>query len=308
MSGEALWWLNLLVGVGIFTLLAVSLNLINGYAGMFHLGHHGFWALGAYAAAIVTIQLHGQLPGPLVYVVSLLAAMAAAMIGGLLIGIPCLRLRGDYLAIATLGFGEIVWRGIGTVDARAIAVPRVLMEVKRTTKPDFRMLTLGIVVALCILAIWGVRNFIRSAQGRKMLAVAQDETAAGLLGINPTRSKVIAFVLGSAIAGLAGAVYAHYEGKIAPQDFKFMPMVKMFLIIVLGGMGSLSGCVVGAFLVIGTERLLGRTEGIIYSWWPVEFPLILALLIIFRPQGIFGRREITDVWRAFRTKAKASAT
>jgi len=305
---EPLWWLNLLVGVGIYTLLAVSLNLINGYAGMFHLGHHGFWALGAYAAAIVTIQLHGQLPGPLLYVVSLLAAMVVAMIGGLLIGIPCLRLRGDYLAIATLGFGEIVWRGIGTVDARAIAVPRVLMDVSRKTKADFRMLSLGIIVTLCVLAIWGIRNFIRSAPGRKMLAVAQDETAAGLLGINPTRSKMVAFVLGSAIAGLAGAVYAHYEGSIAPLDFKFMPMVKMFLIIVLGGMGSLSGCVVGAFLVIGTERVLGLSQGVIYAWWPVEFPLMLALLIIFRPQGIFGRREITDVWRALRTRTRARGT
>jgi len=299
--GELLWWLDLLVMVGIFTLLAVSLNLINGYAGMFHLGHHGFWALGAYAATIVTIHW-GALPGPLLYIVSMLVAMVVAALGGLLIGIPCLRLRGDYLAIATLGFGEIVWRGIATVNAQAITVPRVLMKVTRNTKDDFRWLTLGIVTLLCVLVIWGIRNFIRSAQGRRMLAVAQDETAAGLLGINPTHSKVVAFVIGAAVAGLAGAVYAHYLGKIAPQDFKFMPMVKMFLVIVLGGMGSLSGCVVGSFLVIGTERLLGRTEGVIYDWWPVEFPLILALMIIFRPQGIFGRREISDVWRNFRAK------
>ena len=305
MSGEALWWLNLLIGVGIYTLLAVSLNLINGYAGMFHLGHHGFWALGAYAATIVTIEMQGSMPGPALYVLSLIVAMVAAMLGGLVIGIPCLRLRGDYLAIATLGFGEIVWRGIATIDARAVGVPRVLMEVTRRSKADFRLLSLGIIAALCVLIIWGIRNFIRSAQGRTLLAVAQDETAAGLLGINPTRSKVIAFVIGSAIAGLAGALYAHYEGKIAPQDFKFMPMVKMFLIIVLGGMGSLSGCVVGAFLVIGMERFLGRTEGVIYEWWPVEFPLILALLIIFRPQGIFGRREISDVWRWWRSRSRA---
>ena len=133
-----------------------------------------------------------------------------------------------------------------------------------------------------------------------MLAVAQDETAAGLLGINPTHSKVSAFVIGAAIAGMAGGVFAHYEGVITPLDFQFMDMVKMFLIIVLGGMGSLSGCVLGAFLVIGTERFLARTSGVINDWWQVEFPLILALMIIFRPQGIFGRREITDVWRWFR--------
>jgi len=294
---ELLWWLDLLVGVGIFTLLAVSLNLINGHAGMFHLGHHGFWALGAYAATIVTLQLHGSVPGPLVYLASMAAAMLAALAGGMLIGIPCLRLRGDYLAIATLGFGEIVWRGIATVNAQAIQVPRVLMEVNVRTKFNFRWLTLGIVAALCVLAVWGIRNFIRSRHGRKLLAVAQDETAAGLLGINPTRPKVLAFAIGSALAGLAGAVSAHYFGAVAPQDFKFMPMVKMFLMIVLGGMGSLSGSVVGAFLVVGTERALQRTGGFVYDWWTVEFPLVLALLIIFRPQGIFGRREFTGFLR-----------
>ncbi len=306
---EFSWWLNLLVSVGIFTLLAVSLNLINGYAGMFHLGHHGFWAMGAYGAAWLTIMLQGSMPGPAVYALSILFAMLVAAVGGLLIGIPCLRLRGDYLAIATLGFGEIVRIAIQNSPQEAlggslgIEIPRVLMRVRgREAIIEFRQLTLCIVSVLCVLVIWGVRNFIRSAQGRRLLAVAQDETAAGLLGINPTHSKVSAFVIGAAIAGMAGGVFAHYEGVITPLDFQFMDMVKMFLIIVLGGMGSLSGCVLGAFLVVGTERFLARQEGFVEEWWQVEFPLILALMIIFRPQGIFGRREITDVWRWFRGK------
>jgi len=167
---------------------------------------------------------------------------------------------------------------------------------------EFRFLTLAIVGGLCVLVIWGIRNFIRSAQGRRLLAVAQDETAAGLLGINPTHSKVSAFVIGSAVAGLAGGVFAHYEGVITPLDFQFMEMVKMFLIIVLGGMGSLSGCVLGAFLVVGMERFLARQQGFVEEWWQVEFPLILALMIIFRPQGVFGRREISDVWRWLKGK------
>jgi len=352
VSGELLWWLNLLIGVGVFTLLAVSLNLINGYAGMFHLGHHGFWAMGAYAAAWLTIVLlpsgrflaehdanhdgevaraeyadetrfddmdedadgtlsKGELEQALdhrvdLYLLSLAFAMAVAAVGGLVIGIPCLRLRGDYLAIATLGFGEIVRIAIQNSDPATLGgslglhVPRVLMTVDRETKGDFRLVTLGIVVAFCVLATWGIRNFIRSAQGRRLLAVAQDETAAGLLGINPTHSKVLAFVIGSAIAGLAGGLFAHYEGTITPLDFNFMEMVKMFLIIVLGGMGSLSGCVVGAFLVIGTERLLARSPGLISEWWQVEYPLLLAIMIIFRPQGLFGRREITDFFRLWR--------
>jgi branched-chain amino acid transport system permease protein len=308
MSGEALWWLNLLIAVGIYTLLAVSLNLINGYAAMFHLGHHGFWAMGAYAAAWMTITLQGQVPGPLLYFLSLGFAMVVAAVGGVAIGIPCLRLRGDYLAIATLGFGEIVRIAIQNSPedvlggSLGIRIPRVLMDVNRATKGNFRLLTLGIVAVLCVFVIWTIRNYVKSAQGRRLLAVAQDETAAGLLGINPTHSKVSAFVVGSSIAGLAGGVFAHYEGTITPLDFNFMEMVKMFLIIVLGGMGSLSGCVFGAFLVIGTERLLTRAPGFVSDWWQVEFPLILALMIIFRPQGIFGRREITDVWHHFRAK------
>lgn len=312
MSNQLLWWLDLLVAVGIFTLLAVGLNLINGFAGMFHLGHHGFWAMGAYSAAWLTLQLQGHAPGPVVYAASLGFAMIVAAIGGLVIGIPCLRMRGDYLAIATLGFGEIVRIAIQNSPQEMLGgslglhIPRILMKVTRATKVEFRLLTLGITTVLCILVIWAFRNFIRSAHGRRMLAVAQDETASGLLGINPTHSKVAAFVVGAAVAGLAGGVIAHYLGFITPLDFNFMVMVEMFLIIVLGGMGSLSGCVVGAFLVVGTKRGLDRAGGIISDWWAVEFPFILAVMIIFRPQGLFGRREITDLWRAWRAKRRAA--
>jgi branched-chain amino acid transport system permease protein len=305
VSGELLFWLNLLVSVGIYALLAMSLNLINGQAGMFNLGHHGFWALGAYGATWLTIEC-ASLPGPLLYVLSLLLAMAVAALGGLTIGIPCLRLRGDYLAIATLGFGEIVRIAVQNSPADflggslGIKVPRILMEVTRNTQVAFRLLTLAIVVAACVATILLFRNFLRSMSGRRLLAVAQDETAAGLLGINPTRSKVVAFAMGSAVAGLAGGLYAHYMGGLDPKNFGFMEMVKMFLIIVLGGMGSISGCVVGAFLVVVTEQLLNRAPEAIASWWQVLFPLLLALMIIFRPQGIFGRREITDVIRSWR--------
>jgi len=305
VSGELLFWLNLLVTVGIYTLLAVSLNLINGSAGMFHLGHHGFWALGAYAATWLTINAP-SLPGPLLFVLSLLLAMAVAALGGLTIGIPCLRLRGDYLAIATLGFGEIVRIAVQNSPqgflggSLGIKVPRILMEVTRATQVRFRLLSLAIVGVACVLTIIALLNFLRSMSGRRLLAVAQDETAAGLLGINPTRSKVLAFVMGSAVAGLAGGLFAHYMGGINPLNFSFMEMVKMFLIIVLAGMGSISGCVVGAFLVVATEQLLNRAPETIASWWQVEFPLILAVMIIFRPQGIFGRREILEAIRAWR--------
>jgi len=312
MSGELLWWLNLLVGVGIFTLLATSLNLINGHAGMFHLGHHGFWALGAYATAWWTIRLDGELSGPVLYGTSLLLSTGVAAVGGLAVGLPCLRLRGDYLAIATLAFGEVVRILIQNSDkgflggSQGVRLPRVFGEFEgEAAKLEFRALSLALVATLCVLAIWAISNFIRSGHGRRLLAVAQDETAAGLMGIDPTRPRVLAFVIGAAVAGLAGGVHAHFEGSLAPQEFEFMQTVKMFLIVVLGGMGSLSGCVVGAFLVVGTERLLARAGGAIADWWQVIFPMVLAIMIVVRPQGIFGRRELSDWFRALRRRRAA---
>jgi len=311
LGPQGFWWMNLLFLVAIYSMLGLSLNLINGYAGMFSLGHHGFWAMGAYGAAWFTVQFAGTMPGVLVFLLSCLFAMAVAAVGGLLIGLPCLRLRGDYLAIATLGFGEIIRIAIQNSPrdvlggSLGLEVPRVLMEVNRKTKGDFRVLMVVIGFTVVGLMAWGIRSYIRSAKGRAMLAVAQDETAAGLLGIDPTRSKVTAFVFASTLAGLAGAIYAHYQGNVTPLEFGFMEMVKIFLIVVLGGMGSLSGCVFAAFLLIFVEQWLAKLPaeaGFFKDWWQVEYAFILVLLMIFRPRGIFGPREISDVIRGLRRK------
>lgn len=316
LGPQGFWWMNLLFLVSIYAMLALSLNLINAYAGMFSLGHHGFWAMGAYGAAWFTIQFAGTLPGVVVFLLSCLFAMAVAALGGLAIGLPCLRLRGDYLAIATLGFGEIIRIALQNSPrdvlggSLGLAVPRVVMEVNRKSKGDFRVLFVLIGFVLVALMAIGIRNYIRSAKGRAMLAVAQDETAAGLLGISPTMSKVTAFVIASALAGLAGAVYAHYQGNVTPLEFGFMEMVKIFLIVVLGGMGSLSGCIVAAFLVIFVEQWLAKLPpeaGFFKEWWQVEYAAFLVLLMIFRPRGIFGQREISDVFRALRRRLKRSA-
>jgi len=311
LGPDGFWWTNLLVLVAVYALLGLSLNLINGYARMFSLGHHGFWAMGAYGAAWLTVELQGSMPGPLLFVLSCLFAMGVAAVGGIVIGVPCLRLRGDYLAIATLGFGEIIRIAIQNTNpdvlggSLGLRVPRILMKVTRESKADFRLLFVGIGFVLVAVVAILIRNYIKSAKGRAMLAVAQDETAAGLLGINPTRSKVTAFVMGSMIAGLAGAVYAHYQGNITPLEFSFLEMVKIFLIVVLGGLGSISGCIIAAFLLIFVEQWLAKLPadaGVFKDWWQVEYAAILVLLMIFRPRGIFGPREITDVWRSVRAR------
>ncbi|MGH7162994.1 MAG: branched-chain amino acid ABC transporter permease [Planctomycetota bacterium] len=308
LGNAGLWWTNVLALAGIYVLLAVSLNLINGHAGMFSLGHHGFWAIGAYGAAWITNQLaRGDHGGATIYLSSCLFAMFFAAVGGLIVGLPCLRLRGDYLAVATLGFGEIVRIAIQNSDPETLggsvglAIPRVLMRVTPSTKGEFRLLTVGILSLLCLLVTWGIANFVRSAPGRRLLAVAQDETAAALLGIDPTRSKVLAFVLGSAVAGLAGAAYVHYQSFINPLEFTFMETVKVFLIVVLGGMGSLSGSVLAALLVTLVDRWLAGLPQGVEQWRQVLFPLLLAILILFRPQGLLGRREAWELLRPRRS-------
>jgi branched-chain amino acid transport system permease protein len=318
LGPTGLWWSHLLVMVGVYALLGLSLNLINGYGRMFSLGHHGFWALGAYAAAVVTRSFEGEMPGVLLVMVSAVAGIGVAALGGLAIGIPCLRLRGDYLAVATLGFAEIVRITIQNLPEEVLGgnigvrVPRVLMEVGPETRGTFLVAWCCILLATVILVAIFVRNLVRSGRGRQLLAVAQDETAASLLGIDPTRAKVSTFVFGSALAGLAGALYAHYQGTIAPQEFTFLEMVKMLLIVVLGGLGSISGCLLAAFVLLYVEQALqlaGQSPlpgGVpplpeswtwLATWWNVVYALILVLLMIFRPHGLFGPRELTDLFR-----------
>jgi branched-chain amino acid transport system permease protein len=303
-----LWLPDQLIYVALFILLALSLNLINGWGRMFSLGHHGFYFLGAYGAAWLTAELPATMPGPLVLALSMAFGTVLAAVGGLAIGVPCLRLRGDYLAIATLGFGEGVRLVVTSLDGRVpqgLRVRHVLFEPSRDTLFLYRMLYLGLLALIVTAVALLIRNYIRSSRGRAMLAVAQDETAAGLLGIPAARSRVFVFVLGSSIAGLAGALFAHYSGSVAPKDFEFVLMVMVFLIVVLGGLGSISGCIVATFLLLGVERALSMVGGVVSEWWQVLFSLVLILLMIFRPRGIFGPREVTDVVRAWRLRRRA---
>lgn len=328
LGPTGLWWCSLLVMVGIYALLGLSLNLINGYGRMFSLGHHGFWALGAYTAGALTLHLHGSLPGPLLLALSAAAAMAVAALGGVAIGVPCLRLKGDYLAVATLGFAEIVRITITNLPEGLLGgniglrLPRVLFEVTPETRGTFLLVWTAIVLGAVAGTALLVRNVIRSAAGRRLLAVAQDETAAGLLGIDPVRAKVTTFVLGSGLAGLAGALYAHTQGSISPQEFTFLEMVKMLLVVVLGGLGSISGCLVAAFVLLYVEQVLqlaGQETlplGVppipaswtwLGTWWNVVYALLLVLLMVFRPHGLLGPRELTDLLRARRRRAPGAS-
>lgn len=279
ITGEILniFYINTLFFIGINIILAVSLHLIIGITGQFSIGHAGFLAVGAYSSAIITMKL--GLPFSLAIIVGGLAAAIA----GLIIGIPSLRLKGDYLAIATLGFGEIVRIVYLNIDYVGGASGMIVSQL--TTWPWlFGSILLTIIV---------IRNFTNSRHGRACISVRENEVAADAMGINTTYYKVIAFVIGSFFAGVAGALYAHNFYIIQPTNFGFLKSFDILILVVLGGLGSMSGAVISAiFLTVVSTFLQSYPEVrmIIYS-------LVLILMMLYRPQGLLGTREITSFFK-----------
>ena len=274
------YFLDIAVGCGINITLAVSLNLINGYTGQFSLGHAGFMGIGAYTAAMLTTSL-GVVLLPalgnqawLLFALALLAGGLAAALAGLVVGVPSLRLKGDYLAIVTLGFGEIIRVVIQNIDA--VGGSRGLIGIPAYTNLFW---TYGI-AALTVYVVW---TLVNSTYGRGFIAVADDEIAAEAVGINTTRYKIAAFLVGAFFAGLAGGVYAHFKQYIAPQGFGFDRSIEIVVMVILGGMGNTAGVIIAAILltVLGESlRQFGDYRMIIYS-------LVIIVLMILRPQGLF---------------------
>lgn len=270
------YFTGVLVVAWINVILAVSLNLINGFTGQFSLGHAGFMAVGAYVSALLTIHLNWPFP-----VVLLLGALVAALLG-FFIGLPTLRLRGDYLAIATLGFGEIVRVVLLNLDITG--GPRGLGGIF----PKTTFFSAEVLAALTIIVIG---NIIRSSHGRAFIAVREDEIAAEAMGIDTTRYKVLAFAIGAAFAGLAGGLFAHHQMFIDPRSFTFQRSIEILVMVVLGGLGSITGSVIAAFvLTILPEALRGMAE-----YRMIVYALLLIGLMLVRPQGLLGTKELRDI-------------
>src|SRR5690606_14115552 len=274
------YYLDIAVTCGINVTLAVSLNLINGYTGQFSLGHAGFMGVGAYAAAVLTTSAGSVLLGVfggqewLLFAIALLAGGCAAALAGLVVGVPSLRLRGDYLAIVTLGFGEIIRVVLQNIDA--VGGARGLAGIPGYTNLGW---TLGI-AAFTTYAVWAM---VHSSWGRGFIAVADDEIAAEAMGINTTRYKITAFLVGAFFAGVAGGVYAHFRQYIAPQGFGFERSIEIVVMVILGGMGNATGVIAaGILLMLAGEwlRQFGDLRMILYS-------LLIVVLMITRPQGLF---------------------
>ncbi|MEA3573957.1 branched-chain amino acid ABC transporter permease [Peribacillus frigoritolerans] len=276
------FYINTLMFIGINIMLATSLHLIIGITGQFSIGHAGFLAVGAYASAVMTMKL--ELP----FIIAILTGGVIAAVAGMVIGIPSLRLKGDYLAIATLGFGEIV--RIVLLNIEYVGGASGMQVSHLTTWPW--------VFACVMITVLVIRNFTNSTHGRACISVREDETAADAMGINTTYYKVAAFVIGAFFAGIAGSLYAHNFYIIQPSNFGFLKSFDILIFVVLGGLGSLSGSVLAAILLTIVTTFLQdypETRMIIYS-------LVLILMMIFRPQGLMGTREITSLFTHKKTK------
>ncbi len=270
---------------GIMIISALGLNLIYGFTGQFSLGHAAFFGIGAYTAAFV-IRL-ANVNNSFFLIVGLIAGAILSGLIAFIIGLPILRLRSDYLGIATLGFGIIIKVLFDNADAvfPVLGGSRGMVGIPKLT--NFTWVFILVVFAVIIL-----RNLINSAPGRALISVREDEIASEAVGINTTKYKTLGFVIGSVFAGIAGGLYAHLYAFLHPQNFDFLKSIDVLLIVVLGGMASISGTIVAAvlwvFLLEGLRIVLPEA---ILDWRLVIYPLLLILIMIFRPEGIFGKRE-----------------
>lgn len=279
------YYLGVAIDVGINLILAVSLNLINGYTGQFSLGHAGFMAVGGYTAAKCSLTLQPLLPDwaqPLLFTGALALGGLMAAAAGLAVGVPSFRLRGDYLAIVTLGFGEIIRVFFQTTEAFGAATG--LAGIPNWT-------SFGWAWSGAALTVFVVVCLVHSTYGRGFLAVRDDEIAAAAIGINPVRYKITAFVVGAFFAGLAGGLYAHHKSFLSPTGFDFMKSIEIVVMVILGGMGRTVGVMLAAVvLTLLPEVLRGFAD-----YRMILYSLLIVVLMIVRPQGlfVFGRSRRT---------------
>jgi branched-chain amino acid transport system permease protein len=293
---------RILVLIGINVTLAVSLNIINGHAGQFSLGHAGFMAIGAYTAAYLTVKWFApfvdKFPDGSVQqivwqnaflLVAVVASAITSAIAGYIVGLPSLRLRGDYLAIVTLGFGEII--RVLILNIEEIGAARGLTGIPGWGSFFWVFFFAGLTILIS-------HRLVMSSVGRAFLAVREDQIAAEAMGVNTTRYKVKAFVIGSALAGVAGALYAYFMMYLNPGMFTFVKSFEVVAMVVLGGLGSISGSIVAAIVLTILPEGLRYVKDIYADMRDprmVIYSIMLIVLMLTRPQGLFGRRELWEI-------------
>ncbi|MGQ9464907.1 MAG: branched-chain amino acid ABC transporter permease [bacterium] len=279
------YWQQIIQFSGIMIISALGLNLIYGYTGQFSLGHAAFYGIGAYSSALVTKTLHNL--GIASFLIGLVFAIILVAVIAFLIGLPILRLKSDYLGIATLGFGIIVKVLFDNADAviPTLGGSRGMLGIPKFT--TFPLTYLFVVLAIII-----IRNFVFSDIGRACISIREDDIAAESMGINTTKYKTMGFVFGSVFAGVAGVLYAHLYSFLHPSNFDFLKSIDVLLIVVLGGLGSISGTIIAAigwtFLLEGLRVILPPQ---ILDWRLVIYPLVLIIIMLLKPMGIGAGME-----------------
>ncbi len=289
-----LFWSQTLTTIGLFTLMGLGLNIVVGMAGLLDLGYVAFYAIGAYAMALFSSpasSLHIGLP----FWVALPIALLFAAISGILLGIPVLRLRGDYLAIVTLGFGEIIRiLALSDVLKPYIGGPQGIME---TPSPFFFGIQMNdprylyyLILAACLVVVFLSLRLNDSRIGRAWIAVREDEDVAQAMGINLVAAKLMAFAIGASFAGVGGAIFAARQGAIFPMDFTLFVSINVLCLIIIGGIGSIPGVITGAFFLIGLPEVLREVD----EYRILAYGAGLVIMMLVRPEGLIpsARRRL----------------
>jgi branched-chain amino acid transport system permease protein len=280
--------LDIGVLVGIYTILGLGLSIVIGQAGLLDLGYIAFYAIGAYWTALLSTHFGVS------FWILLPTSAAIAALFGVVLGYPTLRLRGDYLAIVTLGFGEIIritlnnWRGLTNGPMGIMAIPHPAVRVPGLGALEFGLkvqLYYFFVLVLAVLTVFVVWRLVHSRIGLAWKAIREDELAAGAMGVDVRRAKLLAFGLGAAFAGLAGSFFAGRAGFVSPESFTFAESVLVVCIVVIGGAGSLAGVILGAIVFIALPELLREAA----RYRMLVFGLAMVTLALVRPQGLLGR-------------------
>lgn len=281
----AAYALHLTILAGIYIILTISLNLIIGYAGQVSLGHAAFYGIGAYASALAALHWHWPFPA------AALAAILVAGLCGLGLGLPTLRLKEDYLAIVTLGFGVIVDLVFLNLDITGgpdglpgIPPPSFWGMSFRT--PWHYLILVTVAVILVLIATY---RLVDSYHGRALRAIRDHEVTAQVMGINSPAYKIVIFTLAAGLAGLAGSLYAHYITFINPESFGLHTSILILAMVVLGGMGSIAGSILGAVILTILPELLRQTHG----YQDLIYGGLLMVLLIWRPEGVLGRGKLS---------------
>ena len=267
---------QIITQIGINLIVAVGLNLVIGFTGQFSFGSAGFMAIGAYSSAIISARMAPT--WGTIFLSMLIGAIVAGIVA-IIVGYPTLRLKGDYLAIATLGVSEIIRILImngGDLTNGAAGLSGIILFT------DWGMTFIFAVIVIVL-----ILNFINSPSGRATLSVREDEIASESMGVNVTRVKVIAFTIGAMVTAVAGSLYAGFIGTVTPKDFTWMKSVDALIIVVLGGLGSITGTIIAA-IILGLLNMFLQDFGAIRM---IIYSLILILVMIFRPGGLLGTWE-----------------